>query len=93
MLVVKVMITLQVKKCNLLCMNMNDIYSGSSKNEEANVPESHNSKSDDEDEEILGSDEDEQEDPKDYCKGRIFFSFLFIVLFFCWLMVGGYYKC
>lgn len=32
-------------------------------------PESNGNKSDEEEEEILGSDNDEQEDPKDYCKG------------------------
>lgn len=31
--------------------------------------ESNGNKSDEEEEEILGSDNDEQEDPKDYCKG------------------------
>lgn len=37
--------------------------------ESCQKPESNGSKSDDEEEEILGSDNDEQEDPKDYCKG------------------------
>lgn len=38
--------------------------------ESCQKPESNGSKSDDEEEEILGSDNDEQEDPKDYCKGQ-----------------------
>ena len=46
------------------------VRSNSAKTTDADVPESHRSKSDDEDEEILGSDDDEQEDPQDYCKGR-----------------------
>jgi len=45
------------------------VNSSSTKTADANVPESYHSKSDDEDEEILGSDDDEQEDPQDYCKG------------------------
>jgi len=46
------------------------VNSGKSKSPDANVPESCHSKSDDEQEEILGSDDDEQEAPDDYCKGK-----------------------
>jgi len=45
------------------------VNSSKSKSPDASVPESCHSKSDDEQEEILGSDDDEQESPQDYCKG------------------------
>jgi len=48
------------------CVSCN---STNAKTPDTSVPESYQSKSDDEDEEILGSDDDEQEDPQDYCKG------------------------
>jgi len=46
-----------------------DSTSSKSKSPDTNVSESCHSKSDDEQEEILGSDDDEQESPQDYCKG------------------------
>jgi len=48
--------------------------SSNTKASDTNVPESCHSKSDDEGDEILGSDDDEQEDPQDYCKGNEFFG-------------------
>ena len=46
------------------------VNSSKSKSPDINISESCHSKSDDEQEEILGSDDDEQESPQDYCKGK-----------------------
>jgi len=60
--------------CNVQWYKEVDIFlfvnSSKSKSPDASVPESCHSKSDDEQEEILGSDDDEQESPQDYCKGK-----------------------
>lgn len=63
-----------MRKKNATWNVVNVVHSCSDKMEAESCqkPESNGSKSDDEEEEILGSDNDEQEDPKDYCKGQFF---------------------
>jgi len=58
------------------------VDSNNTKPGDVNVPASYHSKSDDEEVEILGSDDDEQEDPQDYCKGAICIHDSFLLLLY-----------